>query len=50
MPTRSDGRIRHTIVFTLARESRCEGGDGALDGLARLGSIPHFEAVATAAM
>ena len=50
MPTRSDGRIRHTIVFTLGRESRPEGDGDSLDGVARLEATRRRGAFATAAL
>ena len=44
MPTLTDGRIRHTIVFTLNHEPGSEGEADFLDGIARLESIPGVEA------
>ncbi len=44
MPTLTNGRIRHSVVFTLRHSAGSEAETGFLDAILRLESIPGVEA------
>jgi len=44
MPLLTNGRIRHSVVFTLAHPEGSDAEAGFLDAIARLESIPGVEA------
>lgn len=44
MPLLSDGRIRHSVVFTLRHPEGSDAEDAFLDAIAALESIPGVEA------
>ena len=44
MPLLTNGRIRHTVVFTLAHAEGSDAESDFLDAIARLESIPGVEA------
>ena len=43
MPLLTNGRIRHSVVFTLAHPEGSDAEAGFLDAIARLESIPGVE-------